>query len=256
MKLLWQRYKPMREEGFFGRELKAVRGLGADEEDSPMTEANLIRVFKVSGLRSELRSSSDLPPGWASNNVGLLFDILEYLHDELVSDAKRDEMRRRLNPDLALYTPPMEMLTDGQIVEKAPDELQPLLNEPAPEHVTVVLRKPFDSAVEQYRRRGATLHDKQSALKHLADVLEPMKGVIKEYVLKEDESALFNIANNFYIRHLNREQRRSYDSEVWLDWTFYVYVATAKAMMAVMDREELRDRTMGEPPDDNGGLPI
>jgi hypothetical protein len=73
---------------------------------------------------------------------------------------------------------------------------------------------------------------------------------------RPNESALFNIANGFWIRHNNRNQKRVYDEDTWLDWMFYVYVATARALLAVIDRQKLAESVFGEPPDDNGGLPF
>jgi hypothetical protein len=84
-------------------------------------------------------------------------------------------------------------------------------------------------------------------LKHLADVLEPLRDEIKTELLPADESALFLIANRFWIRHNDRNQQRKYDSDVWLDWTFYVYVATARALLAVLDRQQLTN-AVGRPP--------
>src|ERR1700730_16006250 len=131
------------------------------------------------------------------------------------AEDNREVVRERLNPDLGLHDPPMELTVGGQIVEGAPDELRPLLEEPLPEDVPLPIRRPFEAAVEQYRRRGATEDDKRSALKHLADVLEPMKGEIDESLLSADESALFQIANKFYIRHNTRTQQGKYDGEEW-----------------------------------------
>jgi hypothetical protein len=255
MELVWQEIVRLREASLFGNDIAGRQGLGVPDEDSPVSEANLIRAFNVTGLRGTLMSDG-LPPGWVGSNTALFFDVVEYLYRETTAEDQREFVRASLSPDLARHNPPMELTVGGQIVECAPDELRPLLEDPLPEDVTLPIRRPFEAAIEQYRRRGATEDDKRSALKHLADVLEPMKGEIDTYLLSADESALFQIANKFYIRHNTREQQRKYDGEVWLDWMFYVYVATARAMIAVMDRDELRDRVMGEPPDGNGGLPL
>jgi hypothetical protein len=50
----------------------------------------------------------------------------------------------------------------------------------------------------------------------LADVLEWLRPQIKMALLKEDEQDLFNIANNFGIRHMNQNQKLHYDKAVWL----------------------------------------
>lgn len=103
------------------------------------------------------------------------------------------------------------------------------------------LRDPLDAAIEPYRRRGATEQEKRSALKHLADVLEPLRAQIDEYLLPADERALFQLANRFWLRHNDRQQQRAYDGSVWLDWMFYLYLATARALLAVLRREVLEE---------------
>lgn len=56
-------------------------------------------------------------------------------------------------------------------------------------------------------------------------------------MLKDDESALFNIANNFWIRHNNRKQKLDYDDEVWLRWMFYVHLSTIHTVLRIKARK-------------------
>lgn len=48
---------------------------------------------------------------------------------------------------------------------------------------------------------------------------------MKDLVASKDERDLFNIANNFGLRHQNALQREDYDP-LWLNWIFYNYLAT------------------------------
>jgi hypothetical protein len=255
MKLIWGVIRAMRADGFFDAALGERTMLGSYAHGR-LKESDFIRRLNVSGIYQLAHDPGGISPGWVNDDVPLLFDVIEFLYADATPEDKRDGFRERLNPDLALYTPPMEMLWNGQIVEQAPDELRPLLEDPIPSDIPKPLADPLQHAIEQYRRRGATEHDKRSALKHLADVLEPLRKDIDESILPADEQALFHIANKFHIRHNDREQQRSYDPDIWLDWIFYVYVATARALLAALDREELRERVLGEPPDDNGGIPF
>jgi hypothetical protein len=256
MLMIWDAIRALRDERFLEEALDRHQLPDGGEGPARLGEDDFYRRLKRSDIYELV-----VRPGVLSTvfilDTDLLFDTLEYLHAEVVSkyhgqgrysrDDGQQALRDRINPNLALLDPPLVMLPSGQIVEQVPDELRPLLDDPIPDDVTLPVRTSFRVAIEQYRRRGATEDDKRSALKHLADVLEPMKGEIHKYLLSADESAIFELANKFAIRHSNRFQHRSYDGEVWLNWMFYVYVATARAMMAVMDRDELRDRVMGEP---------
>jgi hypothetical protein len=48
--------------------------------------------------------------------------------------------------------------------------------------------------------------------------------------LSKDEADLFNIANNFALRHHRATQRDDYD-DAWLTWLFYVYLATTHLVL-------------------------
>jgi hypothetical protein len=80
-------------------------------------------------------------------------------------------------------------------------------------------------AISLFRRRGATEHDKRSAVVALALVLEERRDLLRTTLLTKDEGALFEIANRFAIRHQNESQRADY-SPAFLDWIFWWYLAT------------------------------
>jgi len=242
----------------------------------PHAESEFLRVLRVDDVYPRIIDIAHLhmdpkryvptsPPVSWHVYADVLWDSLEYLFS-LVSlpgetrpfDKKAGQaaFRKQLNPDLALFDPPMELTVSGQLVEKAPDELGPLLDDPIPEDLPAPLKDPLDHAIAQYRRRGSSVGEKRSALKHLADVLEPLRKEIDEHILPKDESDLFQIANRFYIRHNDRDQKRTYDTDVWLDWMFYVYVATARALVSVLDKQTLTESVYGPEPDDNDGIPF
>lgn len=84
---------------------------------------------------------------------------------------------------------------------------------------------PVRHAVALFRARGATEHDKRSAIVVLAGVLEERRGLLKAELFRRDEGALFQIANEYELRHRNQSQRRDYDP-AFLDWFFWWYLAT------------------------------
>jgi len=58
-----------------------------------------------------------------------------------------------------------------------------------------------------------------------------MKGII----LEKDESDLFNIANNFGLRHHNENQKTNYDGKLWNSWLFYFYLSTIHLILRKID---------------------
>jgi hypothetical protein len=61
----------------------------------------------------------------------------------------------------------------------------------------------------------------------LAGILEERRELIRDKIGKKDESSLFEIANEFAIRHQRRGQQGDYDP-TFLDWIFWCYLATVK----------------------------
>lgn len=195
---------------------------------------------------------------WEHWNEDTMCDVVEVLHD-LVSKPKagryhdfsgcgwhystfdrtagQQEFRDAMNHVLRLGETPYEIDANGLIVELAPDEFRTLLEADVPpgtDHDSITRK--IDDAVTRFRARGASIADKHAAVRDLADVLELLREDVKTVMLRKDESDLFNIANNFAIRHHNRKQRQDYDSPTWLPWMFYVYLATIHAVLRVRDR--------------------
>ncbi len=90
-------------------------------------------------------------------------------------------------------------------------------------------------AIELFRARGADRNQKRSAVVALALVLEERRhNVLVSALAKKDSGALFEIANGFHVRHQDAKQRRDYD-EFYLDWIFWVYLATVELTNRVID---------------------
>jgi hypothetical protein len=92
-------------------------------------------------------------------------------------------------------------------------------------------------AVTLFRGRAASREDKRSAVVALARILEDRRRLLQAELLSNDEGALFQIANQFDIRHRRANQRPDYD-EAYLDWIFWWYLATI----------ELTDQLRGRQP--------
>jgi len=216
---------------------------------------------------------SDIPDGsiipddhddrmyWELWDADTLFDVLEVLHD-LVSkpvDGRhhshadcgwhydtfdgprgRQEYRDEMNGVLRLHDPPYEMNDQGEVIESGPVEFRPLLDAGLPEDTEPEVVRKVSEAVKLFQGRGASVEDRQRAVRDLADALELLRQDVKAALLPADERALYDIANNYAIRHLNRQQRVDYNRSTWLRWMFYVYLATIHAVLRV--RESQREQ--------------
>jgi hypothetical protein len=94
-------------------------------------------------------------------------------------------------------------------------------------------------ALALFRERGADRNQKRSAVAALALVLEERRhNVLKDALANSDRGALFDIANNFHIRHQDGKQKRDYD-DFYLDWIFWLYLASIELTNHIID-----DQTM------------
>lgn len=193
---------------------------------------------------------SDLSPRVAGN-LDLFFDFIELMHPlaaevDLTKTGKLSFNKRRgqktfrdiINPDLALFETPLQLLSNGQIVEISNRPVFELIEEALELADTEGLPKrtvtPIKNAVSSYAKRGATAEEKKQAVRELADSLESIKGSVHKHLLTADENELFQVANNFAIRHNNSKQKSDYNEEIWYDWMFHVNLAALLTVIRIM----------------------
>jgi hypothetical protein len=136
-------------------------------------------------------------------------------------EAGRTEFRDRINAVLARWGKGFSLQESGEIWEAAPTGLDGLDVASSGES-TIDSR--VEAAIRVFRRHNATDADKRHAVRDLADVMEYLKATGGTRLLTKDESDLFNLANNYLIRHVNPQQKADYDAGVGLSWMFYTYL--------------------------------
>lgn len=180
-----------------------------------------------------------------------LFDVIEFLydnvsmpcgyhrcefcgllhHDQFIEEAGRQIYKRAINDLICVFNDGYELSTDGEVLTIPDLELKSLLEDPIPIYDKRNVNERIDIARRRFLSRHSTLDDKHAAVRHLVDVLEFLKPRLKEVLNTKDESDLFNIANNFGIRHHNAQQRTDFDREVWIPWLFTFYYSTIHAVL-------------------------
>jgi hypothetical protein len=187
-----------------------------------------------------------------------IFDFLQFIGDKVSSAIKgtgrfhdydncgwhdqkfepepaRGEYVKRVNKLLSRYGDGWEMRPGFEIVERAPIGMGELLQIKLPQFTDMEIRRRVQTAVEKYRRRSSTRDDRRDAVRDLGDVLEPMRKEAEKH-LGKDEADLFNILNNFDIRHNNAKQKRTYDP-IWLAGLFYHYLAMIHVLTHLIERD-------------------
>lgn len=188
-----------------------------------------------------------------------LFDVIEFLYDNVSKPTEgyhhsyggcgyhyhsfnreegRAEFRAHINRLLASYQAPHELLENGELVSKADPGLENLLKADVPLADPSRVESRVEAAIARFRRHRSSFEDRRHALRDLADVLEFLRPKLKGVLSTQDEADLFNIANNFGIRHHNEKQKTEYDQAIWLSWIFYYYLATIHAALRLIEKAE------------------
>ena len=192
-----------------------------------------------------------------------LFDMIEFLHDhcskglngffhswnqcgyhyEEFNDIEGQKyFRDLLNPVLKEYKKGFEISDKGEILILSDAGLSTLFEADIPASDKENVTERINAAIRKFRRHKSTLDDRRSAVRELADVLEFLKPDIRKTLNKKDENDLFNIANNFGIRHHNADQQTEYDKAIWYSWTFYFYLATLHTELRLRSRNEKNEK--------------
>ena len=185
-----------------------------------------------------------------------LFDLVEFMYDHCSKPVEgryhsysacgwhyhefnqvegQAEFRSKMTELLSSYAPGYELSPTGEILELASPGVEPLLTTALP-IVDSNIQGRVASAIAKFRRYRSSAEERRDAVRDLADVLEYLRPQLKLVLDRQDEADLFNIANNFGIRHHNSQQKTNYDQSIWLSWVFYFYLATVHAAVRMLDR--------------------
>jgi hypothetical protein len=160
-----------------------------------------------------------------------------YHYDKWEKKPGQQRWRDELNPQLRNYGEGFELGEKGEIQRIGNAGLSELMTD------TVTAASAGDvtdgakvvRAVAKFRSGRATKEDQREAVRELADVLENHRPKVKD-VLTKDEAALFNVANNFGIRHHKPGQMTDYGPEM-LTWIFHAYLASCWLVLDLKKRE-------------------
>ena len=215
-------------EAFFSRKLKKRNLWPIPERIAAYSEDDL---FDVIELVYDCASKGISGQFHSFNGCGWHYDTFD-------GPAGQNAFRTAVNEVLAEYGPGYQLTRMGEIVVLAPRGLSDLERAPAPPGDRENVQARVNAAIDKFRRRGATLGERRDAVRDLADVLEFLRPRAKRVLASKDESDLFALANNFGIRHHNRQQQTKYDKAIWHSWMFYFYLATIHAATRLIEKAD------------------
>lgn len=193
-------------------------------------------------------------PGYTEDD---LFDIIELLYDHVSAgvggyfhqhngcgmhyesfdrSAARLGYRAEINELLRDYGSGFELSLEGEIANLPEAGFANLMVAGLPSGDPDNVDDRVKMSIGKYLRRSSGLEDRRDAVRGLADVLEFLRPQLKNVLQTKDEGDLFNIANNFAVRHHNDRQQANYDPNIWTSWMFYFYLATIHAAQHLIRR--------------------
>jgi hypothetical protein len=187
-----------------------------------------------------------------------LFDVIEFLHDHcskpkdgtyhswnncgmhytsFENEVGQREYREKINKILKIYEGGYELSSKGEILILLDNGLEELIETPLPDKTNDKnINDLIEAAKIKFRRSRSSINERRDAIRDLADVLEFIRPDLKSVLNTKDEQDLFNIVNNFGIRHNNQNQRTNYDKAIWYSWLFHYYLATIHAATRLIEK--------------------
>jgi hypothetical protein len=156
--------------------------------------------------------------------------------EEFDQESAKREYVLLVNRGLRRYSIGWEMRADLSIVELPPVGLGQLVRAKIPNAIDADSRDRITSAIEKYQRRGASRSDRKDAVRDLGDVLELYRNETKS-ILGKTEGDLFNVLNNFGIRHHNANQKVDYDA-IFLAAQFYHFLNMIHVLAHILKRQQ------------------
>jgi hypothetical protein len=203
-------------------------------------------------------------PEWKpkDDSADRVFDTIEFLYDHVSkpgewgritsdgwnydgyksfdADAGRAEFRARVNVLLGRFATGFELTPEGKVVALGEHGLRDILNASIPHYDEENVDKRVRDAISKWRDRRLDMSRRREAIREMADVFEWLKktGRLKKVLASRDDSDIFNIANNFAIRHHRPSDKRGYDKDIWYPWMFHFYLATYHAVIRMLIKLE------------------
>lgn len=166
-------------------------------------------------------------------NCGYHYDDFTYYPAQVLYRWSANRILTRYKIDLVLAKSGEDV---GRLIHQPTDGRAALVEAVLAVKDTAALPT-LEHAISLFRGRAATREDKRSACVALAGLLEESRVLLKERLHKKDEGALFQIANEFAVRHRNARQHDDYD-EAYLDWLFWWYLATFDLTIKLLSRDQ------------------
>lgn len=232
---------------FYKKGAFAVAYVGVHEEVDGDTKQIISPTMAPSpdvyfAIRTHEKDAWLIDDRYRTYSENTLFTVIEILYDhigfynletkKIDRDAVQSEYAEHINNLLKFYSEGYYLEPTNGFIMKIPNmALMEQLRDEC-EHIPTDILERMRSATESFYRFDSDMEAKKKAICTLADILENIREPLKEtlnqeyQVSKNDHDKLiFEIVNNFNIRHDNVQQKTNYSRDIWYDWAMQYYTS-------------------------------
>jgi hypothetical protein len=168
--------------------------------------------------------------------IEILFNYIcfyDYKRDQFIKEEPQKEFATHINNLLKFYKGGYYLDEKyGFIMEQPNDALLELMHTEIPDTMSDNVMKQLNTAVKMFYRFDSNEESKKKAINILVDVLEPLREELKTMFSKEfgvnakdHDKLIFQIVNQFNIRHNDKKQLTKYSKPIWYDWMMQYYTS-------------------------------
>lgn len=174
-----------------------------------------------------------------------IFDLMELFYDyvslpneyhEYDKVTGQDLYRKEMNNIINNYEKGYELTEEGYIRELINNGLEELIDSKQVSTTNATIEETVQTAKKKFLHHKADETDKRSAILEIGRELENLKKTKQLDLNNKDESELFQILNNFNLRHNRPDQLSNYDKEVFYPWIFYNLLAALDASLKLQKK--------------------
>jgi len=245
----FQTYKYFDDRELFDVAFKGVWGVEGFSNKQyqvyPPSMAPTPEIFFINHLESD-----DIYPigkNYNYYNEEELFTVIEILYehicsydfgnDKFMKKEHQEEFATLINNLLKRYKNGYYLdEKQGFIMEQSNEAVNALLQTDIPKTINEGVVEQLQTAVKMFYRFNSNEESKKKAINILADILEPLREDLKDLLNNEYEvnknshdKLIFEVVNQFNIRHNNQKQLTEYSREIWYDWMMQYYTSVIVA---------------------------
>jgi len=145
----------------------------------------------------------------------------------------KEEFAMQINNILKLYDVGYFLEpTSGTVTKGANEAVKHMLSEDYSEILPTDVMTKMRSAIKMYYRFDSSMEYKKQAIVTLAAILENQRNKLKD-ILNENfetnkndhDKLIFDIVNEYEVRHNKPIEKTNYNHEIWYDWMMQYYTS-------------------------------